>query len=42
LWWWCVGEISFEFLLQECIVCCTTTNSALAAPSTYFGPSLAG
>ncbi len=42
LWWWCVGGITSEFLLQECTVRCTTTNSALAAPSTYLGPSLAG
>jgi len=42
LWWWCVGGITSEFLLQECTVRCTTTNSALAAPSTYLDPSLAG
>ncbi len=42
LWWWCVGGIGSKFLLQECTVRCTTTNSALAAPSTYLGLSLAG
>jgi len=42
LWWWCVGGITSEFLIQECTVRCTTTNSALVAPSTYLGPSLTG